>query len=72
VENGGIFVKKWKMGGVFCKKNSGKWGCFGKKGGPFLKAGCNMYSISIFNFTFYLFGGCVRTQRTPLPTDLLN
>jgi len=26
-----------------------------------------MYSISIFYFTFYLFGGCVRTQRTPLP-----
>ena len=24
-----------------------------------------MYSISIFYFTFYLFGGCVRTQRTP-------
>ena len=22
-------------------------------------------SISIFYFTFYLFGGCVRTQRTP-------
>ena len=27
-----------------------------------------MYSISIFYFTFYLFGGCV---RTPLPTGLL-
>ena len=24
-----------------------------------------MYSISIFYFTFYLLGGCVRTQRTP-------
>ena len=24
-----------------------------------------MYSISIFYFTFYLFGGCIRTQRTP-------
>jgi len=24
-----------------------------------------MYSISIFYFTFYLFGGCVHTQRTP-------
>ena len=23
-----------------------------------------------FYFTFYLFGGCVRTQRTPLPTGL--
>ena len=29
-----------------------------------------MYSISIFYFTFYLFGGCVLTQRTPLPTGL--
>ena len=29
-----------------------------------------MYSISIFYFTFYLFGGCIRTQRTPLPTGL--
>jgi len=24
--------------------------------------------LDIFYFTFYLFGGCVRTQRTPLPT----
>ena len=29
-----------------------------------------MYSVSIFNFTFYLFGGCVRTQRTPAYTGL--
>jgi len=28
-----------------------------------------MYSISIFYFTFYLFGGCV---CTPLPTGLAN
>jgi len=49
-------VKKWKMGGVFCKKS-----------GPFLNEGCIMYSISIFYFTFYLFGGFVRTQRTPPP-----
>ena len=67
VENGGISVKKMENGGCFfCKKNSGKWGCFGKKGGPFLKAGCNMYSISIFNFTFYLFGG-MRTHPTHPP-----
>jgi len=26
-----------------------------------------MYSIRIFDFTFYLFGGCVCTQRTPPP-----
>ena len=48
-------LKKWKTGeGVFCKKS-----------GLFLNAGRIMYSISIFYFTFYLFGGCVRTQRTP-------
>jgi len=47
-----------------------KWGCF-VKSGPFLNAGYIMYSIGIFYFTFYLFGwGCVRTQRTPLPTGL--
>jgi len=43
-------------------------GVFFVKSGPFLNAGCIMYSISIFYFPFYLFGGCVRTQRTPLPT----
>jgi len=41
-----FFVQKWKMGGVFFVKS-----------GPFLNAGCIMYSISIFYFTFYLFGG---------------
>jgi len=60
---GVLFVRKTgKCGGVFCKKS-----------GPFLNAGCIMYSISFFNFTFYLFGGrgCVRTQRTHLlPTGL--
>jgi len=31
------------------------WGrYFLVKSGPFLNAGCIMYSISIFNFTFYL------------------
>jgi len=44
-----------------------KWGVFFIKSEPFLNAGCIMYSISIFYFTFYLFGGCVRTQRTPPP-----
>jgi len=35
------------------------------KSGPFLNAGCIVYSISIFYFTFYLFGGgCIGTQRT--------
>jgi len=53
------FVKKMENrgGGVFLVKN-----------GPFLNAGCIMYSISIFYFTFYLFGGGVRTDPThPLP-----
>ena len=54
--------------GFFCKKvENGKYFV---KSGPFLNAGCNMYGISIFYFTFYLFGGCVRTKRTPLPTGL--
>jgi len=44
VENGVFFVKKWKI-------------CFFVKSGPFLNTGCIMYSISIFYFTFYLFGG---------------
>jgi len=35
-----------------------KWGgCFFVKSGPFLNAGCIMYSITIFYFTFYLFKG---------------
>jgi len=45
-----------------------------KREGVFVKKVdlCIMYSISNFYFTFYLFGGggCVRTQRTPAPTDL--
>ena len=45
-------------------------GVFFVKSGPFLNAGCVMYSISIFYFIFYLFKECVRTQRTPLPTGL--
>jgi len=62
---GGAFCKKtWKMGVFLCEK-SGKWGCFVKKwkirffckSGPFFNAGCFMYSIRIFYFTFYLFGG---------------
>ena len=37
-------------------------GVFFVKSGPFLNAVCIMYSISIFYFTFYLFGG---TQHIP-------
>jgi len=71
-----LFVKKWEMGGgIFCESGkcgcffvkSGKWGgvFFFVKSGPFLNAECIMYNISIFYFKFYLFVGCVRTQRTP-------
>jgi len=78
---GVLFVKKWKIGGVFCKK-SGKWwvffckkvennrGCFFVKSGPFLNAGCIMYSISIVYFTFCLFGGAYAPNAPPLPTGL--
>jgi len=46
VKNGGS-CKKWKMRGVFLVKS-----------GPFLNAGCIMYSISIFLFYILLiFGG---------------
>jgi len=48
-------VKKVENAGVFCKK----WKKFFVKSGPFLNAGCIMYSISIFYFAFYLFGGCL-------------
>jgi len=45
-----------------------KWGVFFcKKSGPFLNAGCIMYSISIIYFTFYLFGGSAYTPNTLPP-----
>jgi len=67
---GVFFCKKWKM--VFFVK---KWkmGFFCKKSGPFLNAGCIIYSISIFYLILsyiLLIWGCIRTQRTPLPTGL--
>jgi len=57
---------KWK--GVFCKKKVENRGCFVKKvqnegvlfckkSESFVNAGCIMYIISIFYFTFYLSGG---------------
>jgi len=56
---------------VFCKKKC-KMGVFFVKSGPFLNAGCIIYSISIFLFYILLIlGGGVRTHRThPLPTGL--
>jgi len=29
------------------------------------------WELDLF-FTFYFFGGCVRTQRTPVPTGLVS
>jgi len=55
-EMGSVFSKKWKMGGVLVKKR-----------GLFLNAGCIMYSISIFYFTFCLFG---TPTHPPAPTGL--
>jgi len=52
---GGV-CKKAENVGVFCTEVE-NGGCFFVKSGPFLNAGCIMYSISIFYFTFYLFGG---------------
>ena len=40
-------------------------GVFFVKSGPFLNAGCVMYSISIFYFTFYLFGGAYAPNAPP-------
>jgi len=40
-------------------------GVFFVKSGPFLNAGCIMYSISIFYFTFYLFGGGMYAPNAP-------
>jgi len=60
----GVFVRKWKMG-MFCKKVEN--GVFCKKSGPFLNAACIMYSISIFYFTFYIFGGGVSRHPTHPP-----
>jgi len=65
----GVFCKKRKMVGVFCKKVENG---FFVKSGPFLNAGCIMYSISIFLFYILLIWGDVRTQRTPLPMGLRN
>jgi len=52
-------MQEMKWGCFFVK--SGKWGCF-VKSGPFLNAGCIMYSISIFILHFTYLG--VRTHPT--------
>jgi len=55
------------MGG--CKKVE-NGGCFVKKVDLSSTQGALRTVSVFFYFTFYLFGGCVRTQRTPLPTGL--
>jgi len=35
------------------------------KSGPFLSAGCIMYSLSIFYFTFYFLGGAYEPNAPP-------
>jgi len=55
------------MGGVFYCKKVENGECFFVKSGPFLNAGCIMYSISIFYFTFYLFGGGAYAPNAPPP-----
>jgi len=67
---GGVFVKKWKIGGVFFVKVENsffvkKWKMGMQKSGYFLNAGCIMYSISIFYFTFYFFGGAYAPSAPP-------
>jgi len=58
-------------GGVFFCKKSGKGGVFCKKVELSSTQGALCTVSVFFIFTFYLFGGgCVRTQRTPLPTGL--
>ena len=59
----GVFCKKRKMVGVFCKKVEN--GFFCKKSGPFLNAGCIMYSISIFLFYILLILGGMYAPNAP-------
>jgi len=57
---GCALVKKWKMGGgVFCKKS-----------GPFLNAGCIMYSISFYFILHFIYLGVRPHPTDPLPTGL--
>ena len=69
------------MGGVFFVKKSGKWGVVKKwKMGFFVKKWAfpqrRVHYVQYQYFLFYILliwgRGCVRTQRTPLPTGLLS
>ena len=58
--------QEMKWGECFIVKKVENGECFFVKSGPFLNAGCIMYSISIFYFTFYLFGGGAYAPNAPL------
>jgi len=64
VENGGVFIKKVENEGCFFVKKVGKGGGVVKKWTfPQRRVHYVQYQY-FFYFTFYLFGGCVRIQRT--------
>jgi len=64
VENGGVFIKKVENEGCFFVKKSGKRGRGCKKVDLSSTQGALCTVSVFFYFTFYLFGGCVHTQRT--------
>jgi len=65
----GVCKKSGQRRVSFVKK-SGKWGCFCKKVDLSSTQGALCTVAVFFYFTFYFLGGCVCTQRTPLPTGL--
>ena len=68
---GVFFVKKLENVGVFLKvENEG--GCKKVDLSSTQVALCTVGPISIFYFTFYLFGGCVRSKRSPLTSGLIK
>ena len=61
---GGAFCKNVENDGVFVLKKVENRGCFVKKW-TFPQRRMHYVQYQYFYFTLYLFGGCVRTQRTP-------
>jgi len=67
---GSVFVKKGGKWGMLLAKKVKKWGgCKKVDLSSTQGALCTVSVFFILHFT-YLGGGCVRTQRTPLPTGL--
>ena len=68
-----LFVKKWKMGflvkkvemGAFFVKKVENRGVFFCKKWTFPQRRVHYVQYQYFYFTFYSFGGCISTQRTP-------